>query len=180
MNFDLELTGRRALVTGGTKGVGAAVVAVLRDARVKVITTARSAPKALPEGVHFIAADLSTADGCATLAAAVAEQLGGIAKHPKRALRPLTVERGKCRRWAEVCDEATPQSGSETAARVTGSIGGFERRPVPITNSNTGRRRSAAVADQLSAKVAANTAAALNGAGTSTPSKANSSHTANG
>src|SRR6202158_3610029 len=78
MSFDLELTDRRALVTGGTKGVGAAVVAVLRDVGVKVITTARSAPKALPEGVHFVAADLSTADGCATLAAAVAEQLGGI------------------------------------------------------------------------------------------------------
>src|ERR1700686_2084650 len=78
MSFDLELTDRRALVTGGTKGVGAAVVAVLRDVGVKVVTTARSAPKALPEGVHFVAADLSTADGCATLAAAVAEQLGGI------------------------------------------------------------------------------------------------------
>ncbi len=30
MNFDLGLEGRRALVTGGTKGVGAAVVEVLR------------------------------------------------------------------------------------------------------------------------------------------------------
>ena len=39
MSFDLELTDRRALVTGGTKGIGAAVVAVLRDAGVKVITT---------------------------------------------------------------------------------------------------------------------------------------------
>jgi hypothetical protein len=29
MIFDLELTGRRALVTAGTKGVGAAVVEVL-------------------------------------------------------------------------------------------------------------------------------------------------------
>src|ERR1700686_5028504 len=78
MSFDLELTDRRALVTGGTKGIGAAVVAVLRDASVKVITTARSAPKASPEGVHFVAADLSTADGCAAVADAVAERFGGI------------------------------------------------------------------------------------------------------
>src|SRR6202790_5737495 len=78
MSFDLELTDRRALVTGGTKGIGAAVVAVLRDVGVKVITTARSAPKASPEGLHFLAADLSTADGCAALADAVAEQFGGI------------------------------------------------------------------------------------------------------
>src|ERR1700676_1090433 len=78
MSFDLELTDRRALVTGGTKGIGAAVVAVLRDVGVKVITTARSAPKASPEGVHFVAADLSTAGGCAAVADAVAEQFGGI------------------------------------------------------------------------------------------------------
>ena len=32
MSFDLRLTNRRALVTGGTKGVGAAVVEVLREA----------------------------------------------------------------------------------------------------------------------------------------------------
>lgn len=78
MNFDLELTGRRAIVTGGTKGVGAAVVTVLRDAGVMVMTSARSAPDALPEGVHFVAADLSTAAGCAVLANAALEQLGGV------------------------------------------------------------------------------------------------------
>jgi NAD(P)-dependent dehydrogenase (short-subunit alcohol dehydrogenase family) len=78
MSFSLELNDRRALVTGGTKGVGAAVVSALRDEGVKVITTARSTPETLPEGVRFVAADLSTADGCAAVAGAVTEQLGGI------------------------------------------------------------------------------------------------------
>jgi len=78
MSFSLELTGRRALVTGGTKGVGAAVVAVLCDAGVKVMTSARSVPEASLEGMHFVAADLSTAAGCAALANAALEQLGGI------------------------------------------------------------------------------------------------------
>lgn len=78
MSFQLELQGRRALVTGGTKGVGAAVVEVLREAGAIVMTTARSAPSALPEGVHFVAADLSTPAGCAVLATAVQQQLGGI------------------------------------------------------------------------------------------------------
>ncbi len=78
MSFSFELTGRRALVTGGTKGVGAAIVTVLRDEGVKVITTARSVPETSPEGVRFVAADLTTANGCAVVADAVVEQLGGI------------------------------------------------------------------------------------------------------
>jgi NAD(P)-dependent dehydrogenase (short-subunit alcohol dehydrogenase family) len=42
MSFDLGLSGRRALVTAGTKGVGAAVVEVLRESGANVVTTARS------------------------------------------------------------------------------------------------------------------------------------------
>ncbi|MGE3924679.1 MAG: SDR family oxidoreductase [Lautropia sp.] len=78
MSFSLELTGRRALVTGGTKGIGAAVVAVLRDAGVKVMTSARSVPEAFFAGVRFVEADLATEDGCAALANAAVKQLGGI------------------------------------------------------------------------------------------------------
>jgi len=68
VNFDLGLLGRQALVTGGTKGVGAAVVAAFRDAGVRVITTARTAPERLMEGVWFVAADVSTSSGCAVVA----------------------------------------------------------------------------------------------------------------
>lgn len=74
MSFELQLSNRRALVTGATKGVGAAVVAVLRDAGVRVIGTARS----VPDGAGYIAADVTTANGCNTVAAQVLEQLGGI------------------------------------------------------------------------------------------------------
>jgi NAD(P)-dependent dehydrogenase (short-subunit alcohol dehydrogenase family) len=78
MTFDLELAGRRALVTGGTKGVGAAVVETLRNAGVKVVTTARSVPDTSPEGVSYIAGDLATAEGCQTVADAVLDRLGGV------------------------------------------------------------------------------------------------------
>jgi NAD(P)-dependent dehydrogenase (short-subunit alcohol dehydrogenase family) len=78
VSFDLQLTNSRTLVTGGTKGVGAAVVEVLRDAGAIVLTTARSLPSQPTEGVRYIAADLSTADGCATVAKAVLRQLGGV------------------------------------------------------------------------------------------------------
>jgi NAD(P)-dependent dehydrogenase (short-subunit alcohol dehydrogenase family) len=78
MSFDLQLAHRRALVTGGTKGVGAAVVEALHDAGVQVAATARSAPPQPAEGVRFVAADLSTAEGASAVARSVLEQLGGI------------------------------------------------------------------------------------------------------
>ncbi len=71
------LEGRRALVTGGTQGVGAAVVAQLTQAGATVLTTARHRP-ATESGVAFVEADVSTAKGCASVAAAVQAQLGGV------------------------------------------------------------------------------------------------------
>jgi len=78
MTFDLELAHRRALVTGGTKGVGAAVVETLRDAGAQVVATARSAPSRPAEGVRFLAADLSTAEGVSAVVRSVMQLLGGV------------------------------------------------------------------------------------------------------
>jgi NAD(P)-dependent dehydrogenase (short-subunit alcohol dehydrogenase family) len=77
MSGDLQLDGLRALVTGGTKGVGEAVVARLREAGVKVLTTARSRGEH-PGDAMFVAADATSADGCKTIADAVHKQLGGV------------------------------------------------------------------------------------------------------
>ena len=78
MNLDLRLANSRAFVTGGTRGIGAAVVKALQDAGARVITTARSLPTKPAQGVHYIAGDLATADGCATTAGSVLAQLGSI------------------------------------------------------------------------------------------------------
>ena len=78
MSFDLELTGRRALVTGGTKGVGATLVASLQKAGVEIVTTARSLPEKPEKGVGYIAADLTTAKGCQAVVDATLERLGGV------------------------------------------------------------------------------------------------------
>ena len=70
--------GKRALVTGGTRGLGAAVVAHLAARGADVVTTARSKPEDAPEGVAFIAADIATAEGCARVTAETIRLLGGI------------------------------------------------------------------------------------------------------
>jgi NAD(P)-dependent dehydrogenase (short-subunit alcohol dehydrogenase family) len=78
VTFDLELSNKRALVTGGTRGIGAAVVEVLRAAGVDVLATARSVPDRALEGVRFVAADVTTAAGCAAVAESVMKHLGGV------------------------------------------------------------------------------------------------------
>ncbi|VVE28030.1 SDR family oxidoreductase [Pandoraea anhela] len=78
MSLDFRLDGKRALVTGGTRGVGAAVVAALREAGARVVTSARTLPAESVDGVIYVAADLTTASGCQTFAGAVEQQLGGI------------------------------------------------------------------------------------------------------
>jgi NAD(P)-dependent dehydrogenase (short-subunit alcohol dehydrogenase family) len=78
MSEYLELNGRRALVTGGTQGIGEAVVQRLREGGVRVLTTARSTPLDLPNPELFVAADVATPDGCASVAAAIRDRLGGV------------------------------------------------------------------------------------------------------
>jgi NAD(P)-dependent dehydrogenase (short-subunit alcohol dehydrogenase family) len=73
----LSLEGKRALVTSGTRGAGAATVSLFRELGARVLTTARTKPETLPEQLFF-AADLTTVEGCAALAGAVRERMGGV------------------------------------------------------------------------------------------------------
>lgn len=78
MSFDLDIAGRRALVTAGTKGIGAAVVHALAQAGARLVATARSVPPDAVAGVRYIAADITRAEGCAAVADAALAHLGGI------------------------------------------------------------------------------------------------------
>jgi NAD(P)-dependent dehydrogenase (short-subunit alcohol dehydrogenase family) len=79
MSPDLpDLIGRKALVTGGTKGIGEAVAARLREGGATVLTTARTRPGDLVNADLFVAADVATAEGCAAVADAVRSRLDGI------------------------------------------------------------------------------------------------------
>jgi NAD(P)-dependent dehydrogenase (short-subunit alcohol dehydrogenase family) len=76
MQSQQMLAGQRALVTGGTKGIGAAVAAELRAAGATVLTTARSARDGDADDL-FVAADAATAEGCATIVEAVRDGSAG-------------------------------------------------------------------------------------------------------
>lgn len=75
--MDLQLNDKRVLVTAGTQGIGAAVVEAFTREGAAVLASARHRPDTLSED-RFVAADLTTADGCAALATAVQERLGGV------------------------------------------------------------------------------------------------------
>ena len=61
-NFNSELSGKIALVTGGTKGAGRAIAERLSKAGATVIITARNAPEKENSNLHFIPSDLSKAE----------------------------------------------------------------------------------------------------------------------
>ncbi|WP_416896388.1 MAG: SDR family oxidoreductase [Minwuia sp.] len=73
----VTLAGKRTLITSGTRGAGRATVALFRELGAEVLTTARTRPPELPEA-HFVAADLAEPEGCAAVAAAVLDRLGGV------------------------------------------------------------------------------------------------------
>jgi NAD(P)-dependent dehydrogenase (short-subunit alcohol dehydrogenase family) len=77
MTAFLTLDGKRALITSGTRGAGAATVDLFRELGARVLTAARSRPDTIGEAM-FVAADLTTPEGCAALAASVRERLGGV------------------------------------------------------------------------------------------------------
>ena len=72
-----DFAGRRILVTGGTRGIGEAIVERLTRGGGKVISTARSLP---PDGTtdRFVQADVSTRAGTDKVVKATIDRLGGL------------------------------------------------------------------------------------------------------
>ncbi len=86
--IDLDLSGRRAVVTGASLGIGAAVVRLLADHGARVAFCARGAdavddvagyePSSGDGEVHGFVADMADAVSTAAFCAAVDESLGGV------------------------------------------------------------------------------------------------------
>jgi len=108
MSDDLELTGRRALVTGGTQGIGQALVSRSREAGVRVLITARTAPADLAAAELFVAADVATAEPGVCPNSTVARNYPGSCsqREPKRpkgdAVRSSNLRGVVCGAWAPV------------------------------------------------------------------------------
>lgn len=75
-NFNDELSGKIALVTGGTKGAGRAIAERLLQAGATVIITARNAPEKENSQLHFIPSDLGKADEAQKLISEVLSTYG--------------------------------------------------------------------------------------------------------
>src|SRR3989449_5586972 len=73
-----EFEGRRALITGGTRGVGEAIVRRFAAAGARVATTARSPLPKDHAADFFVQADISTRDGVDNVVRQVLDRFGGL------------------------------------------------------------------------------------------------------
>ena len=73
----VDFKAKRILVTGGTKGIGEAIVKRLIRGGGNVITTGRSVPSGTTSD-QFVQADISTREGIDKLVKAVIDRLGGL------------------------------------------------------------------------------------------------------
>ncbi|MEU6176102.1 oxidoreductase [Streptantibioticus parmotrematis] len=77
--MDLQLSGRTAVVTGGSRGIGLAIVRALVREGVRVVAAARTITPELKEsGALPVAVDLTSADGCERLVDDALAALGGL------------------------------------------------------------------------------------------------------
>ncbi len=76
VDYQNELSGKIALITGGTKGAGKAIAERLKNAGAYVIITARNQPEYPDENLYFIPADLSKLEGVDKVANEVFKKFG--------------------------------------------------------------------------------------------------------
>ena len=77
-NYDNELKGKIALVTGGTKGTGKAIAERLKNAGATVIIIARNKPEITENNFYFIASDLNTPEGTEKVINEIKRKFGGL------------------------------------------------------------------------------------------------------
>lgn len=77
--MDLELTGKTAVVTGASRGIGLAIAQALTDEGARVVGGARTiTPELEKASIAAVSADLGTKEGVTTLIDTALTELGGI------------------------------------------------------------------------------------------------------
>jgi NAD(P)-dependent dehydrogenase (short-subunit alcohol dehydrogenase family) len=77
-DYATEFAGKKALITGGSRGIGAATAQRLIDGGATVVVAARSPHEETPRGVTFIAGDLRTLEGAHKVGKEAIAALGGL------------------------------------------------------------------------------------------------------
>lgn len=75
-NVTIDFSGRVAIVTGGTRGLGLRMARQLASAGCRVVVCGRNAPESLPDGISFRAADIRDPDQARELVEAVVAEHG--------------------------------------------------------------------------------------------------------
>jgi NAD(P)-dependent dehydrogenase (short-subunit alcohol dehydrogenase family) len=78
LDLSKEFAGKRALITGGSRGIGASVAQRLIEGGANVVVVARSRHEQTPAAAHFVSGDLSTESGAKAAGAEALRILGGL------------------------------------------------------------------------------------------------------
>jgi NAD(P)-dependent dehydrogenase (short-subunit alcohol dehydrogenase family) len=78
LDLSKEFAGKRALVTGGSRGIGGATAQRLIDGGAKVVVTARNRHAETPKDAIFIEGDIRTKEGADAIGKAALKELGGL------------------------------------------------------------------------------------------------------
>src|SRR5260370_11311738 len=78
LDLTKEFVGKCALITGGSRGIGAATAQRLLDGGATVVVTARNTHAETPKGATFISGDTRTLEGAQKDAKDAVSKLGGL------------------------------------------------------------------------------------------------------